>query len=309
MSITLWLKYRGLREKLFVIYLLMFLLPAVYLLYIIWELVGQVGGTDELSFSILSLKIGVPAAFAMSLAAFLLMNYSLRSLEDVARNAESFLHELHGEQATPVTVADEAEKISSCVSGMISELRQKLNDVDKYAKELYENNRQLVELAVNDGLTGLYNQKHIKHLLAIEVERSMRFGHPLAVLMLDVDNFKGFNDGFGHLSGDKVLLTIARVVRSSIRTVDMAARYGGEEFMVLLPEINESEASQIAEKIRQGVAAVPFETDKPEQTAHLTISIGGSVCRQSNLTPAQLVAQADANLYQAKQTGKNCVRF
>jgi diguanylate cyclase (GGDEF)-like protein len=253
------------------------------------------------------MKVFVPSATLLSAGAFILLYRSIRSLEAVTRNAETFVKVLRGGKANPTTGADEAEKISYYVSDIISELRQRLADVDRYALELNTANQKLVNLAVNDALTELCNQGHVKYLLAMEVERAQRFNHPLSVLMIDVDSFKAFNDKFGHVMGDKALKAIAHAIKGSVRNIDVAARYGGEEFLVFLPETHHLDTLNVAERIRRTIAEIPFDTGVPDRTTHLTVSIGVSEQGGARLTHLDLIAKADACLYEAKRSGKNRV--
>ena len=119
--------------------------------------------------------------------------------------------------------------------------------------ELAEANARLAQLAVTDGLTGLYNHRHFHERLALEVERSQRSGLPLSLLMLDVDHFKQFNDTFGHPAGDEVLRQLARVLADTRRANDVVARYGGEEFAVILVDTAKFTAAKVAERVRERV--------------------------------------------------------
>jgi diguanylate cyclase (GGDEF)-like protein len=284
----------------------MFLLPVGFLLYLIVSLADRIHAEGMASsFMTLSLAIGVPAALLMSAAAFVLMYRSVRPIEKAARNAEEFFTRIHGTSYKPAH-GDEAEKISSYLSDMIGELKHKLNDVDAYAQQLREANQKLLELAVNDGLTGLYNRKQVDHVLAVEVDRATRFGHPLCVLMMDLDRFKDFNDTYGHLAGDNALRKIGQIFKESVRRVDVSARYGGEEFLVVLPETDVTEAGKIGERIRASVANTVFDTGRSPKPGRLTISIGVATYGRGE-TALDLVGRADASLYQAKQTGRNKV--
>ncbi len=201
---------------------------------------------------------------------------------------------------------DEAQRISAYVSEMITDLRGKLIDVDRYAQDLERANNKLVEIAVNDGLTGLYNHKHAIHILKLELERAMRFNHPLSVCMIDIDGFKTFNDTYGHPMGDSVLARVAQTIEDNMRNVDIAARYGGEEFMLITPETMPNEALEVAERLRAAVAAQQFDVGAKEPVS-LTVSIGISAYAGLLTTAEDLIASADRNLYKAKHSGKNQV--
>ena len=166
------------------------------------------------------------------------------------------------------------------------------------------------QLAITDGLTGLYNHRYFKAELKKEVERCRRFGLILSLMVLDIDFFKSFNDSYGHPQGDVVIQTIASIIRRSVRDVDFVARYGGEEFAVILLEADEATALEVAERVRSEVESCPFEVDDGEGTTAVTktISIGLATCKsQDKLDPGALFQTADDALYQAKDQGRNRV--
>jgi len=154
--------------------------------------------------------------------------------------------------------------------------------------------------AVTDGLTGLYNHAFFLQALRQEVLRSKRHGLRLALLLLDLDDFKRVNDERGHVEGDRVLMKAAAVVREGVREIDVAARYGGEEFAVLLPDTSRLGAFVVAERIRRRI-----EDRFARGRSVVTISGGIAVFPDDASTPADLVVQADAGLYGAKAAGKN----
>lgn len=162
-----------------------------------------------------------------------------------------------------------------------------------------------VRTAIGDALTGLYNYAYFKHFLDFEVKRSLRQNNKVALMMIDIDNFKNYNDSFGHLAGDLVLRELGRIIKSRIREIDLAARYGGEEFAVILP-FNEDEkvATVIAERIQSAIASIklPFGIDNIPQ---VTVSIGIAFCPFDTTNVDDLVEKADMMLYHAKKTGKN----
>jgi diguanylate cyclase (GGDEF)-like protein len=157
------------------------------------------------------------------------------------------------------------------------------------------------QLSITDGLTGLVNRRYLEIRLAEEIIRSQRHGFPMAFLMIDVDQFKSYNDSFGHTEGDKALKLVAQCLKETLRGADIAARYGGEEFSILLPQTTFAEAQIIAERIRERVETAKFENRQ------VTISIGVSVCNASLRTSQDLIAAADKALYAAKRNGRNIV--
>lgn len=162
----------------------------------------------------------------------------------------------------------------------------------------------LEQLATRDGLTGLANRRCFDDTLHAEWARALRQQQPLSLLMVDVDNFKAYNDANGHLGGDECLKRIARAVASEMRANDLVARYGGEEFAVILPNQSLKGAAIVAERIRCRVEQLQLPCTAP--TRHVTVSIGAATALASpDNTASQLVATADAALYRAKHLGRN----
>jgi len=167
------------------------------------------------------------------------------------------------------------------------------------------------ELAMRDELTGLANRRALEQMLADEVTRSVRHGHSLAILMVDVDHFKRINDTYGHRSGDQVLRELARLLSEKLRSIDKAARYGGEELFVMMPETPVAEAERVAERVRSAVEGHTFsvdpEDDEPPIPLRLTVSLGVAGLPESARTLEALVEVADRALYDAKHQGRNRV--
>ena len=172
--------------------------------------------------------------------------------------------------------------------------------------ELAEANARLAQLAVTDGLTGLYNHRHFHERLALEVERSQRSGLPLSLLMLDVDHFKQFNDAFGHPAGDEVLRQLARVLGDTRRANDVVARYGGEEFAVILVDTGKLVAAKVAERIRERVATHDF-SNAAHRAGQIGVSIGVASFPDDGRDAEALVRAADTALYAGKRAGRNRV--
>lgn len=163
---------------------------------------------------------------------------------------------------------------------------------------------EVKNLAITDGLTTLYNHRYFQTQLNAEIDRVRRYPHPLALIMIDIDSFKEFNDTYGHPLGDFVLSKIAKEIKRNIRKVDIACRYGGEEFAIILPETGIKEAALVAEKIRKSTEDLKFETGRGNKKEKMTIS-GGIAQLKPNMTKEDLVKHADVALYRSKHEGKN----
>jgi len=210
-----------------------------------------------------------------------------------------------------VTKPFEPAELLARVTVMLK-LKELQEELQRKATALERANLELERLANQDGLTGLPNRRSFFGRLDIEFHRSRRFGNALALLMLDIDHFKNFNDSHGHQGGDEALRVVGAALAGGIRTYDCAARYGGEEFICFLPETGPAAALVVAERLRQRVSA-----------ARVTVAAADGVCRDVGVTvsigistwpecpaerPDDLVAAADKALYQAKSEGRNrCV--
>ena len=172
-------------------------------------------------------------------------------------------------------------------------------------------NAHLYELAMVDGLTGLFVRRYFDARIDEEIERSRRYGQAFSVVMMDVDDFKKLNDTYGHLVGDRVLRAISNVVKEQMRGVDTAARYGGEEIAMILPRTEMVGAYSLAERIREGIAELRITTDEdPPRALGVTASLGIAAFPESKAASGEdLVRRADRALYRAKKTGKNRVEL
>ena len=187
--------------------------------------------------------------------------------------------------------------------------RELEDSVLKRTEELEAANRQLQALSATDGLTGLANRRKFDQDWAAEWQRASRHGLPLSVAMLDVDQFKTYNDHYGHQAGDVCLKMLAQTLASTVqRSGELVARYGGEEFVVILPGQNAPEAFAAMERIRSAVQALGLPHAKATVAGVVTISIGVASCMpQQGQSSASLIEAADAALYQAKNQGRNKV--
>jgi diguanylate cyclase (GGDEF)-like protein len=195
-------------------------------------------------------------------------------------------------------------------SGILQYAIETLEDITarKFAEDaLRESERKYMELSITDGLTKLYNSRFFYSQLKTEVDRANRYNHPMSLLLLDIDDFKHFNDTYGHLEGDQVLMRLGQVIQRCLRKTDSGYRYGGEEFTLILPETKGEAAILLAERIRKEFEDETF-SPQPDTEIHKTISTG-----VTEYVPGEeltiLLKRVDEGMYVAKEQGKNRVFF
>jgi diguanylate cyclase (GGDEF)-like protein len=177
-----------------------------------------------------------------------------------------------------------------------------LDEVDNLRQQIDE----LSALVSTDALTGLYNFRHFETVLQAEMDRSKRSGIPTSLVLVDADHFKAVNDTYGHETGNLALQHLADILRGEVRTTDIVCRYGGEEFAMIFPETHLNLAVKVADRIREQVAKRLVVVDDSE--IRLTVSMGASVyMKTSVLDHNDFVASVDKYLYEAKQSGRNCI--
>ncbi|MBU2954196.1 sensor domain-containing diguanylate cyclase [Marinobacter sp. F3R08] len=176
-----------------------------------------------------------------------------------------------------------------------------------YLRMVVTAQRNLREMATTDSLTGLFNRRHMTYLAEKEVARFRRSGHPVGLLLLDIDHFKLINDAYGHEAGDRVLRVVADVIRDELRAQDLVGRWGGEEFLVILPDTDSANAQASAERIRNAFLARDWSA-VIDRDADVTISIGVSELQAGEDLSAAL-SRADEALYRGKSGGRNRVEL
>lgn len=173
--------------------------------------------------------------------------------------------------------------------------------------QLHEANLKLKELVNIDDLTGLFNMRSLYQRLEHELDRAKRFHRQVCVVMMDMDYFKSVNDGHDHLFGSYVLSEVGIIIKQCIRNIDIAARYGGDEFLIVLTETNEEGARIFCERLRNLIESNLFKNGMDQ--IRLTTSLGFTITEPGEkVDPIEIVKQADAALYDAKRSGRNCVR-
>jgi len=205
-------------------------------------------------------------------------------------------------------VVDAANRAIANLSA-IREQQYLLNTLSRQNEELGTLNKKFRELAIRDGLTGLFNHRHGEDRLVDEVDRARKFNRDLSLLFIDLDNFKFFNDKHGHLAGDEVLHSLGKLMSGATRDADTLARWGGEEFIIIAPETNEQQACQLAESIRKQVAEYAFPHADQQPLGYVSLSIGVATMSDGIANAEQLLKLADKAVYRAKESGRNRTVF
>jgi two-component system cell cycle response regulator len=174
---------------------------------------------------------------------------------------------------------------------------------------LQHNYETALNLSINDGLTGLYNRAYFNKYMEQEIKRATRQHYPLTLILLDIDDFKCFNDSLGHPEGDRILKDLGAVIKTSIREIDFSARYGGDEFVLVLPYVDPEESLQIAERLRSALSGLDASRGEEKTSKKITISMGMAFFPDQADSAKELIRKADLALYRAKGEGKNRIQI
>jgi diguanylate cyclase (GGDEF)-like protein len=192
-----------------------------------------------------------------------------------------------------------------------ADLRKEIEIRKETEEALRKNEEAIRRLAITDSLTGLYNRRHFNKVAEDEIARAIRYNRPLSVMMFDIDFFKQVNDTHGHLNGDEVLKTVARVTKENLRTTDILARYGGEEFIILLTETTGEDTETVAERLRACIEQESIQGDNCQITVTASFGVSYRLNRQWGKPPEkrlmEFIESADQALYLSKEAGRNRV--
>jgi len=247
----------------------------------------------------LTLAIVAALLLGVTAIAYRLALLIVRPLERLTKGAAEVAE---GDLAVDLpTATGEVGDLTYVFNHMVGRLRQSRQELDAVNETLREQNEELGRLSASDSLTGLSNRRILTQRLSEELLKSQRQNHAFAVLMLDVDHFKKYNDAHGHPAGDEVLKRVANILRTCTRAGDCTARYGGEEFAVMVSGKDAESALELGERIRERVAQEEFPA------GNITISIGIAEFPHHGHTADAVISSADEALYQAKREGRNRV--
>jgi diguanylate cyclase (GGDEF)-like protein len=247
----------------------------------------------------LSIGVGVISLIFAVLLAFLISRYITRSIAKLTHGVQQVAKQNF---AVKVDIQSRNE-----IGQLASTFNQMVDELNSHRQHIERQQKKLELLAQTDALTGLNNHRHFMDQLAREVQRSIRYKSPLSVMILDLDDFKRVNDTYGHLVGDRVLITLAGLIKQHVRSTDITARYGGDEFCVALPNTTARGARALAKKIREGIMEYEFVSDA-ETPFHITCSIGLAQFHRNMKNSMVILKFADQALYRAKSGGRNQVK-
>ncbi|MDX1692401.1 MAG: diguanylate cyclase [Ketobacteraceae bacterium] len=248
------------------------------------------------------------AGFAIEVS---LLSIAMAARMNRERQARRFAMETALDLAHRVNTANQEKLLIQRQANL--ELEEKVNrktrELRQAMEELSQANRQLEEISIRDQLTGLYNRRYFDEYFPTQYRNCSLMGKPISVLVIDIDYFKKINDVHGHLAGDECLKTIAKVITATDqREDDKIIRFGGEEFIIVLPNTNTEGANSVAERMRQTVEKTLFVTNG--KRIPLTISVGvAALVPNSSQPPESILIKADSALYEAKRSGRNCVKI
>ena len=244
------------------------------------------------------------AVLVVSVGGYLIWNTAASLLRTT--EAESRLENLDEELASRI---EESSPLMNSFSRMLATIDRQSAEIASFSqrlddayRELESTNARLQEVSFTDEVTRLYNRRFFSFRLEEEIARHRRFGHPLSLVLIDLDAFKTINDELGHLAGDETLRGVGDVLLKNSRGIDVICRFGGDEFVVILVETGRAGAMPYAERIREILAATSFSHGRP-----ITASFGLAAMPDDAVTAEELIRAADVLLYEAKRAGKNCV--
>ena len=297
------LMHENFRKNFFVFLFLSSTFPLLLLIFIIYQHVIPVIMPDQINDLKDTFTYGVLVMLLPSFLSFALGSKWIRSIETISEDIKSKSVRFIGEKKE-FDVENEFENIQQNFNILHDEFQSKINELNKVSKKLIDSNNKFKKLSLSDELTSLYNRRSFDLRLIEETSRSDRYKQELSLIMIDLDDFKRYNDTHGHQTGDKLLKEVAYMTRKSIRESDSAFRYGGDEFAVLLPVCDIKNAEHVAQRLVEKVSIHEFKNIEGQRLGRVTISCGVA-CYKGKLEA--FVAEADKHLFAAKTSGKGLI--
>ena len=297
------LKHEKFRKNFSIFLFLSSIFPLLLLIFIIYQHIIPALMPNEINALRGTFTYGMLVMLLSSVLSFVLGYQWISSIETISENIKSKSVQIMGEKEE-FDVENEFENIQQNFNVLYDEFQIKMNELNKVSEKLIDSNDKLKKLALSDELTSLYNRRSFDLRLIEETSRSDRHQQELSLIMIDFDDFKQYNDIYGHQTGDKLLKELAYIIRESIRDSDSAFRYGGDEFTVLLPVCDIKNAESVAKRLVEKVSSHQFKNVKGQRLEKITISCG--VASYKGKLEA-FVAEADKHLFIAKTSGKGLV--
>ncbi len=291
------------RKNFFVFFFLSSTFPLLLLIFIIYQHVIPALMPDQINDLRGLFTYGVLVMLLPPFLGFALGSIWISSIETISEDIKSKSVQIIGEKEE-FNDENEFAIIQQSFNVLHNEIQSKVNELSEVSKKLIDSNIKLKELAITDELTSLYNRRSFDLRLIEETSRADRYKQELSLLMIDLDDFKRYNDTYGHQTGDKLLKELADMIQKSMRKSDSVFRYGGDEFAVLLPVCDIKNAEHVSQRLVEKVSIHQFKNVEGQRLDKVTISCGVA-CYKGKLEA--FVAEADKHLFTAKTSGKGLV--
>lgn len=281
------------------------LLPLLIVIFFIFYYLLPVLKPDQVDNLKNTFIYALSSMFLFPSLCFLLMSRWMRSLEALTKEVEAKSIQVTGKKKE-IKEENEIITLKHLFNELYGELQDKISRLSEYSDNLIDSSLELSALAITDDLTTLYNRRHFDLLLAEETNRAKRYNLELSLIMIDIDNFKEYNDSLGHQAGDNLLRDLGLLIRKSLRKSDIAFRYGGDEFVIILPGCGIKEAEVVSNKLANIISDYQFDDLEETNFSKVTISCGVTCYAQSS-NLEEFVRKADSLLFKAKGSGKGFV--
>ncbi|MEA1936096.1 MAG: GGDEF domain-containing protein [Thermodesulfobacteriota bacterium] len=281
------------------------LLPLLIVIFFIFYYLLPVLKPDQIDNLKDTFIYALSSMFLFPSLCFLLMSRWMRSLEALTKEIKAKSIQVTGKKEE-IKEENEIITLKHLFNELYCELQDKISRLSEYSDNLIDSSLELSALAITDALTTLYNRRHFDLLLAEETNRAKRYNLELSLIMIDIDDFKEYNDSLGHQAGDNLLRDLGLLIRKSLRKSDIAFRYGGDEFAIILPGCGIKEAEVVSNNLANIISDYQFDDLEETNLSKMTISCGVTCYAQSS-NLEEFVRKADSLLFKAKGAGKGFV--